>query len=532
MPISRSETLTAQPSPDVLTAQGRAADLGCVALLLLLSALILLLRNSAVPMLLWDESRNANNALEMSRNGHLLVTYFAGLPDHWNTKPPLLIWFMALFLRLGLPPLLAVRLPSILAATATVLLVFVFCRNCLRDRLAGLLAGLTLLAAPLFVGWHAGRTADYDSFVTCFTLIYTLSFWQYIEAQGRTRTRWIVIAGLAVVLSVLTKGVGGVLALPGLFLYAIFRRQLRKVLLDPRLWLTLIAIVIICGSYYRLREHYDAGYLHAVWVNEFTGRYLAVNEDHSGGPLYYVWDLAIRFEPGLFLLPLAAIPFFHSDRRRRSVVLLCLLTSAALFAVLTKSQTKVFWYLAPATPLLALAEGIGISDGLTWLRARQQKLPVFFRPRVAYAGLMVIFGIAMVSAIYYYQVGVERKLDTMYMGGRYGPFLEQIRHSGLTTNLIILDHGMYEAVANDPTGVFSHYSPEAYFYQTVEGSRGMQVRIVVPAGDLPAGSWIATCNPLSQTWLTDRYTVYKALQPNSWCELERMGGPKPAAVSH
>ena len=99
------------------------------------------------------------------------------MPDHWNTKPPLLIWFMALFLRFGFPPLLAVRLPCIMAATATVLLVFFFCRNVLHDRLAGLFAGLTLPAAPLFVGWHAGRTADYDSLVTLFTLLYTLAFW-------------------------------------------------------------------------------------------------------------------------------------------------------------------------------------------------------------------------------------------------------------------------------------------------------------------------------------------------------------------
>ncbi len=108
------------------TRHGRAADVGCVCLLVLLAGLVLLLRNSTLPIQLWDESRNANNALEMSRNGHVIVTYFNGAPDHWNTKPPLLIWCMALLLRLGLPPLVAVRLPSIMAATATVLAVWTF----------------------------------------------------------------------------------------------------------------------------------------------------------------------------------------------------------------------------------------------------------------------------------------------------------------------------------------------------------------------------------------------------------------------
>jgi 4-amino-4-deoxy-L-arabinose transferase-like glycosyltransferase len=529
MPICLSEPPVAERLPDRLR-EGRAVDLGCVALLLLLAALILLVRNGAVTMLIWDESRNANNALEMSRNGHLLVTYFNGQPDHWNTKPPLLIWFMALFLRLGFPPLLAVRLPSIIAATATVLLVFFFCRNCLRDRLAGLLAALTLLTAPLFVGWHGARTGDYDSAVTFLTLVYTLSFWAYIDAQGRIRTRWIAVAGLAVALSVLTKGVGGVLALPGLLVYAIFRRQLVKVLVDARLWLTVLAIVLICGGYYGLREHFDQGYLHAVWTNEFTGRYLAVNEEHRGGPLYYLATLTVRFEPGFALLPFAVIPFFRPDRRRRSATLLCLITSAVLFAVLTKSQTKIFWYIAPATPLLALAVGIGLKDGLTWLRVRRQASTVLFRHRVAYAAVAAIFGIAILSTLYYYQLGVERKLAGIYMEGRYGPFLEQIRQSGLTKRLIILDYGVHQVVLGEQAGPFLNYSPEADFYAKVEDGRGMQVQVATPGGDLPTGSWIASCDPRSQAWLADHYTVYIASQPNPWCELERTGDPRPAAL--
>lgn len=498
----------------------RATDVGCVALLLLLAAAILLFRNSALPMQLWDESRNANSGLEMRQSGNLLVTYFHGAPEHWSTKPPLVIWCIALFLRIGLPPLLAVRLPSILAATSVVLLVFLFCRIWLRDRLAGMFAGLTLLSAPLFVGWHAGRTGDFDIQVALFTLIYTLAFWGYVEAQGRDRSRWLAVAGVAVILSVLTKGVGGVLALPGLLLYAIVRGRLVKTLSDWRLWLTLLAIAFVVGGFYGLREHFDPGYLHTVWRNEFTGRYLAVNEQHQGGPLYYVWTLATRFEPGFMLLPLAVVPFFQPDRRRRSVALICLVTSGVLVAVLTKSQTKVFWYLVPAVPLLALAIGIGLSDGLAWLRAREGALPALLRPRFAYGAVAVIFGMAIVAVIYYYQFGVERKLANTYMGGRYGPLLEQVRHSGLTNRLVILDDGAAKEIVGDKPE-FAHYSPEAYFYGGVETSRGMTAQVVVPGTALAAGTWVATCDPRSDKWLSQRYRVAVILQPNQWCKLER-----------
>ena len=94
----------------------RLEDLGYLSLILLLAALVFLVRNSAVPMQIWDESRTANNALEMNTTGFSLVTHFHGAADHWSTKPPLLIWLIAACLRIGLPPLLAVRLPSITAA--------------------------------------------------------------------------------------------------------------------------------------------------------------------------------------------------------------------------------------------------------------------------------------------------------------------------------------------------------------------------------------------------------------------------------
>jgi 4-amino-4-deoxy-L-arabinose transferase-like glycosyltransferase len=497
-----------------------------MSLLLLLAALTLMFRNSAVPMQIWDESRNANNALEMSRTGYSLVTHFHGAPDHWSTKPPLLIWLITLCLRSGLPPLLAVRLPSITAATASVLLVFFFCRVRLRDRVAGLLAGLTLLAAPLFVGWHTGRTGDFDSLVVFFTLAYGLAFWCYVEAHGRARTQWMVLAGMAVALNVLTKGVGGVLALPALFLYAMARGKLRSLLLDSRLWLMLASIALVCCGYYGLREHYDPGYLHAVWKNEFTGRYLATNEEHVGGSLYYFWVLAGKFEPGFLLVPLAAIPLFRTDRYRRAVILLCLLVSAVLLAVLTVSKTKIFWYLAPATPFLALAVGIGVSDSLAWLRIHEHKLPALFRPRIAYAATAAIFGIANLAAVYYYQFGVERKLAGTYMEGRYGPFLSQIHRTGLTQRLTLLDYGSKVAMIDSNSGDFAHYSPEADFYAEVEDERGLQVQVVAPDHDLPSGSWIATCDPRSNAWLTGRYYVAVVLQPNSWCALEKILGTK------
>ncbi|HQA87386.1 MAG TPA: 4-amino-4-deoxy-L-arabinose transferase, partial [Bacteroidales bacterium] len=65
-----------------------------------------------IPVQLWDESRLAINALEMFENGNLLVTYYKGEPDFWNTKPPLMIWFQSLNFHLFGVNEFSLRLPS------------------------------------------------------------------------------------------------------------------------------------------------------------------------------------------------------------------------------------------------------------------------------------------------------------------------------------------------------------------------------------------------------------------------------------
>jgi 4-amino-4-deoxy-L-arabinose transferase-like glycosyltransferase len=84
-------------------------------------------------MQVWDEIRLANNTIEMVDTGNLLVTRYDGKPEVWNTKPPLQIWLEALSVKvLGIQSL-AFRLPSALAALATVLLLFRFARRQLDD---------------------------------------------------------------------------------------------------------------------------------------------------------------------------------------------------------------------------------------------------------------------------------------------------------------------------------------------------------------------------------------------------------------
>jgi len=83
----------------------------------------------ASPLYLWDESRQAANAIEVYSNHNWIVTYYDGSPDMWNTKPPLLIWLQVLSMNILGCTVMAFRTPSVLGAFATTLSLFFFIKK-------------------------------------------------------------------------------------------------------------------------------------------------------------------------------------------------------------------------------------------------------------------------------------------------------------------------------------------------------------------------------------------------------------------
>ena len=73
---------------------------------------------------MWDESRRAINAFEMTINGNWLVTHYDGKPEMVGTKPPLLIWCIALSMKVFGYNEFALRLPSAVCAMSTTIIIF------------------------------------------------------------------------------------------------------------------------------------------------------------------------------------------------------------------------------------------------------------------------------------------------------------------------------------------------------------------------------------------------------------------------
>jgi len=327
-------------------------------LLLLLVAFPLLFELGRTPVQLWDESRLAINAFEMAHGGNWLVTTFGHQPDHWNTKPPFLIWCQVLSFRLFGYSAWALRLPTAVASVGIVVLLYRFAAYTLHRPLGGFFGCLVLVTAAGYIRLHGARTGDYDTMLAFWEVVAWLSFFYYLE-DGRPRhLYWL---GGALVLAVLTKGVAGLLGGPALLAYALLRGKLLWLLRQPRLYLVAILSLVIIGAVYLGREAYDPGYLKAVRENELGGRFAESSEGHTGPWSYYFDTLYAKdFADWLWWLLAAALIWLQPDRLVRRAGSLLLLFVLGWLAVLSTSATKLDWYAIPAYPPLALLIGLGL----------------------------------------------------------------------------------------------------------------------------------------------------------------------------
>lgn len=311
---------------------------------------------------MWDESRNAVNALEMTQNGNFIVTYYDGVPDMWNTKPPLLIWMIALSMKIFGYTEGALRLPSAVAASATTFLIFFFVKKYTQDIKVAFLSSLVLLTSAGYTGMHAARTGDYDAMLALWVTSYALFYFLFLQNLAKRKYLYFFITFL--ILAVLTKGIAGMIPLFGLFLYTLYVKKLKNVLLAPSFYCSLLTFLIVTLGYYLLRNHFNPGYVSAVLNNELTGRYLNVNENHVGTFWHYMTGFSRdRFVPWIFIMPLCLLAFFAAKNEKlKRLTVFCLFFSISFFLVISSAKTKLFWYDAPFYPIASILVAVGITS--------------------------------------------------------------------------------------------------------------------------------------------------------------------------
>jgi len=294
----------------------------------------------STPLLSHNEARRMVVAQEMVRGGSWLLPTMNG--ELYITKPPLYTWLQAALAELfGATSLFVLRLPSLLAALATLLLVWRWARRHLQEGTAEL-AVLLLAASPLFV-FH-GRFAEIEMVLALFNSAAVLWYFDYLEGAGRGRLR---LAWAALGLAVLTKGpVALLFFLPPILLYGlVWERRALRGLADPLSWLLFLAIAL--PWYLYVLATVDPETIRAILHRDIVEK-----ASRSGGtPFYkYLLDLLGGFFPWLLLL------FTISPRKLKTPGTESWLAVAALLpvAIMSLFSAKHAKYILPVFPLLAL----------------------------------------------------------------------------------------------------------------------------------------------------------------------------------
>jgi 4-amino-4-deoxy-L-arabinose transferase-like glycosyltransferase len=323
----------------------------------LLIYLIIFLKLGSFHMRWWDESMFAVNTYEMMNNGKYFTPFFDGVPDLFNTKPPLNNWLQIIFVKLFGYNELALRLPSAIAASLSVIIVFIFLRNN-YDRLWAWLSALVLLTSIGFVGFHTARTGDSDSLLTLFILAANIYLLKFIREE---KASCIFLFFVFITFAFAAKMHAGLLFGPAYLILLYREKKLRKFIFHPFFWSGLLLFVSVAVGLVLLREGDSPGYLREI-LSKDAGRIFKEVEDHGESPFFYLDKLMKeRFSTWFILAILGILLLFGQEEYQEkkligNLSLLCLV----YFLIITISVTKLEWYDMPLYPYFSIIAGYAI----------------------------------------------------------------------------------------------------------------------------------------------------------------------------
>lgn len=313
-------------------------------------------RISTLEIRMWDEARNAVNALEMLESGFSLVTTYDWNPDHWNTKPPLLIWIQALFIGIGGLTELMIRLPSVLCALAFIPIIISLGKKWKLGKSFSLFSILCLFTFPIFLFVHTFRTGDYDALLCLNMFSYCIFYLLLLNTENK---RYLIGFFACLFLAILTKGIAACLLLPGLFFITLLEKKLILILKQKSTYLGIITVILLTFSYYYGRNMMDPGYWGAVVNNELGGRFLETNERHWQPWYFYMHYYRVDGLQYYFSTFFIFAFFAIWSKTTRRYGLYCLILILTHLLIISISQTKLYWYSLPQIPFIALIFGLG-----------------------------------------------------------------------------------------------------------------------------------------------------------------------------
>lgn len=346
------------------------------------------------PIHQWDEARTGINAIEMLQNGDWINLHFADQPDKIRAKPPLVVWMVATNFQLFGWNTFSLRLHSAIAT----ILIFLFLFRLIRLYEPAYFAFgvcMILLSVRAIVGFHVGRTGDFDAVLIAFLLAGLYSFLAYLDFDYK---KGIYLAAIFWGLAFYTKGLAMGILFPGLLIFLLLRKRVGVVLqrkevhwavlfclLFPLSWYTLIQVYgiqleqpLVSGkNAFERMVFYDI--VDRFTQSQFEGKIESADALFFFKCLrenYRYWDWVFY---GTCLLGVVLLLKKRNTLGKIPSLLLlsiCIWLSLGLFLSSVKAVKP--WYLAPAIPFVAISTMYGLKWIIDRLPILLYAIPLLF----------------------------------------------------------------------------------------------------------------------------------------------------------
>ena len=312
-----------------------------VALALFLAPLV-----ASAPLFDPDEGLHAAIAQEMVARGDYVTPTFRGEP--FLDKPILFFWAEAASLRLVGHNEAAVRIPPLLFGLFGMVTIVALGRVLFGES-AGLVAGIVYgtMLLPLAVS----EVAVHDIGLVPFLCLAALSIAKVVETGNPVLHG--VLAGIALGLSILTKGLVGIV-FTGIFAACLVARRPSSIVrVTVALTIAVVVAVAVAAPWYLAMEHAHPGYLHYYFVERHLQGYLTATQRHAGRPFWYYVPIVIGGT-----LPWAGYLLAAARAARETSLRAALWGWFAIGLVfLSIGESKLVTYALPLFPALALIVG-------------------------------------------------------------------------------------------------------------------------------------------------------------------------------
>jgi len=394
-----------------------------IALIGVLAALVLFIHLGDFSLFNPDEGLYAEPAREMLDTGQYITTTLNYVVRF--TKPPLVIWVMALCYKIFGVNEFGARIFCASSAFLLTIITYLFANKYLGRRVA-IFSAFLLLTSPLFIG--VGRMAIVDMPLSLFI---AGSLFSFFHAWKQKQLSWLILGYVLVALAIMTKGPVGLL-LPAIILstFFIMLGQAKAALSFFRLPLGILIVAIIALPWFVIEIAQTQGaYFQEFIMRENFARFTTVVDAHKGPWWYHLAAVFGGLFPWSILLPQSIVtilkdiskptsinPTNSNTARTQSssqfalpewlkscqnltdcaeVLLFAFIWSAVIIVFFSVSVSKLLPYTLPAFPALVI---IIANQWQEFINSKQSKSILIYT---------LILGLFYIAAVFLCPVGLK-----------------------------------------------------------------------------------------------------------------------------